>query len=56
MKRYYIEIYYTGVIEDTVLAENVKEAEFEAQEIATMEVPGNIDDYTISIQEDNEND
>ena len=56
MKRYYIQIYYTGVIEDTVLAENVKEAEFEAQDIATMEVPGNIDDYTISIQEDNEND
>lgn len=52
MKRYYIQIYYTGVIEDTVLAENVKEAEFEAQEIATMEVPGNIDDYTISIQEE----
>ncbi|END1833603.1 hypothetical protein ABLM60_004368 [Shigella flexneri] len=56
MKRYYIQIYYTGVIEDTVLAENVKEAEFEAQDIATMEVPGNIDEYTISIQEDNEND
>ncbi|WP_199181358.1 hypothetical protein [Staphylococcus warneri] len=56
MKRYYIEIYYTGVIEDTVLADDEEKAEFEAQDIAMMELPGNIDEYTISIQEDNDND
>ena len=44
------------MIEDTVLADGEEKAEFEAQEIATMELPGNIDEYTISIQEDNEND
>ena len=56
MKRYYIEIYYTGVVKDTVLADDEEKAEFEAQDIATMELPGNIDEYTISIQEDNDND
>lgn len=56
MKKYYIEIYYTGVIEDTVFADDEEKAEFEAQDIATMELPENIDEYTISIQESNDND
>lgn len=56
MKKYCIEIYYTGVIEDTVFADDEEKAEFEAQDIATMELPENIDEYTISIQEANDND
>ncbi|WP_186802308.1 hypothetical protein [Staphylococcus pasteuri] len=52
MKKFNVEIVYTGILNETVEAESVEEAEFEARDIATMELPGNIDEYTISVQEE----
>ncbi|MDO0948204.1 hypothetical protein [Mammaliicoccus sciuri] len=51
MKQYNIEIIYKGVINETITAESMEEAEFEAQDIATMEVPRECDEYDLSITE-----
>ena len=52
MKKFNVEIVYTGMLNETVEAESVEEAEFEARDIASMELSGDIDEYTISVQED----
>ncbi|MEB8093158.1 hypothetical protein [Mammaliicoccus lentus] len=51
MKQYNVEIKFVGVINETVMAESLEEAEFEAQDIATMEVPSECDEYDLSIME-----
>ena len=51
MKQYNVEIIYKGVINETITAESLEEAEFEAQDIATEEVPSECDEYELWITE-----
>ncbi|EXO68352.1 hypothetical protein V840_02775, partial [Staphylococcus aureus W45757] len=45
-----------GMIEETIEAESLEEAEFEADVIARMEVPFDCDEYEIYVDVEQEND
>ncbi|HDB2561205.1 TPA: hypothetical protein O6I39_002729 [Staphylococcus aureus] len=56
MKKFNVQITYTGMIEETVEAESLEEAENEARDIARMEAPFDCDEYEINVEEVQEND
>ncbi|WP_223297829.1 hypothetical protein, partial [Staphylococcus aureus] len=56
MKKFNVQITYTGMIEETIEAESLDEAEFEADVIARMEVPFDCDEYEIYVDVEQEND
>ncbi|MBR9162982.1 hypothetical protein HBQ69_10105 [Staphylococcus aureus] len=57
MKKFNVQITYTGMIEETIEAESLDEAENEAHDIARMEVPFDCDEFEINLDqmEDNDN-
>ncbi|HEH2150956.1 TPA: hypothetical protein SGQ21_002144 [Staphylococcus aureus] len=56
MKKFNVQITYTGMIEEAIEAESLEEAEFEAHDIARMEVPFDCDEFEINVEEAQEND
>ncbi|HDK3823827.1 TPA: hypothetical protein PR986_002393 [Staphylococcus aureus] len=56
MKKFNVQITYTGMIEETNEAESLDEAENEAHDIARMEVPFDCDEYEIYVDVEQEND
>ncbi|MRW03067.1 hypothetical protein G0W81_05945 [Staphylococcus aureus] len=56
MKSFNVQITYTGMIEETIEAESLEEAENEARDIARMEAPFDCDEYEINVEEEQEND
>ncbi|ABS87493.1 TPA: hypothetical protein PQI25_000561 [Staphylococcus aureus] len=56
MKKFNVQITYTGMIQETIEAESLEEAEFEAHDIARMEVPFDCDEYEINVEVEQEND
>ncbi|QFK57332.1 hypothetical protein DQV73_04685 [Staphylococcus aureus] len=56
MKKINVQITYTGMIEETIEAESLDEAENEAHDIARMEVPFDCDEYEIYVDVEQEND
>ncbi|HDB8135143.1 TPA: hypothetical protein PRC36_000589 [Staphylococcus aureus Sa_TPS3184] len=54
MKKFNVQIIYTGMIEETIEAESLEEAENEAHDIARMEVPFDCDEYEINVEEEYE--
>ncbi|HAR3355841.1 hypothetical protein GO795_10795 [Staphylococcus aureus] len=56
MKKFNVQITYTGMIEETIEAESLEEAEFEADVIARLEAPFDCDEYEINVEEEQEND
>lgn len=51
MKKYKVEIFYNGIIEEDIEAETQEDAEFEATDISVMEVPSEADVNTIEVWE-----
>ncbi|MRW38395.1 hypothetical protein GF544_14135 [Staphylococcus aureus] len=51
MKKFNVQITYTGMIEEAIEAESLEEAENEARDIAMMEVPFDCDEYEINVEE-----
>lgn len=49
MEEYFVKIEYHGVIEQTVTAENEEDAMDQAEDIAMMEVPLEVGEYTVSV-------
>ena len=49
MEEYTVTIEYHGAIEQTVTAENEEDAMDQAEDIAMMEIPLEIGEYTISV-------
>lgn len=49
MPTYNVEVMYTGIIGETIEADTQEEAEFQARDIATMEVPSEADVVEISV-------
>ncbi|AWQ91051.1 hypothetical protein CSC52_0674 [Staphylococcus aureus] len=56
MKKFNVQITYTGMIEETIEAESLEEAEFEADVTARLEAPFDCDEYEINVEEAQEND
>ncbi|HHE6100683.1 TPA: hypothetical protein ACPE4S_001171 [Staphylococcus aureus] len=56
MKKFNVQITYTGMIEETIEAESLEEAENEARDIAMMEVPFDCDEYENNVEVEQEND
>ncbi|EFB47422.1 hypothetical protein SFAG_02442 [Staphylococcus aureus subsp. aureus C160] len=56
MKKFNVQITYTGMIEEAIEAESLEEAEFEAHDIARMEVPFDCDEFEINVEVEQEND
>ncbi|HHC8691244.1 TPA: hypothetical protein ACN3LX_000915 [Staphylococcus aureus] len=56
MKKFNVQITYTGMIEENIEAESLEEAENEAHDIARMEAPFDCDEYEINVEEAQEND
>ncbi|QOY77814.1 hypothetical protein IRZ54_11430 [Staphylococcus aureus] len=56
MKKFNVQITYTGMIEETIEAESLEEANFKANDIALMEIPFDCDEYEINVEEEQEND
>ncbi|EWW20113.1 hypothetical protein [Staphylococcus aureus] len=56
MKKFNVQITYTGMIEETIEAESLEEAENEAHDIARLEAPFDCDEYEINVEEAQEND
>lgn len=52
MKKFNFQITYTGMIEETIEAESLEEAEIEAHDIARIEVPFDCDEYEINVEEE----
>ncbi|SCS59066.1 phage protein [Staphylococcus aureus] len=52
MKKFNVQITYTGMIEETIEAESLDEAENEAHDFARMEVPFDCDEYEINVEEE----
>ena len=55
-EKFNVQITYTGMIEETIEAESLDEAEFEAHDIARMEVPFDCDEFEINVEVEQEND
>ncbi|HDD6726090.1 TPA: hypothetical protein PBG45_002559 [Staphylococcus aureus] len=55
MKKFNVQITYAGMIEETIEAESLEEAEIEADFIAIFEAPFNYDEYEINVEEAQEN-
>ncbi|HFN8462100.1 TPA: hypothetical protein ACHHAN_001019 [Staphylococcus aureus] len=55
MKKFNVQITYTGMIEETTEAESLEEAENEAHDIARMEVPFDCDEFEINVEVEQEN-
>ncbi|HAR4030213.1 TPA: hypothetical protein I1F06_002867 [Staphylococcus aureus] len=55
MKKFNVQITYTGMIEETIEAESLDEAENEAHDIARMEVPFDCDEFEINVEVEQEN-
>ncbi|NEF42410.1 hypothetical protein G0010_04290 [Staphylococcus aureus] len=55
MKKFNVQITYTGMIEEAIEAESLEEAEFEARDIARMEVPFDCDEFEINVEVEQEN-
>ncbi|HAR6921811.1 TPA: hypothetical protein I2S64_001757 [Staphylococcus aureus] len=55
MKKFNVQITYTGMIEETIEAESLEEAENEAHDIARMEVPFDCDEFEINVEVEQEN-
>lgn len=53
-KKFNVQITYTGMIEETIEAESLDEAENEAHDFARMEVPFDCDEYEINVEEEYE--
>lgn len=51
MKKFSVEIFYSGIVEEFIEAETQEDAEFEAQDISVMEVPSEADVDTIEVWE-----
>ncbi|HAR6883795.1 TPA: hypothetical protein I2S58_002031 [Staphylococcus aureus] len=56
MKKFNVQITYTGMIEETIEAESLEEAENEAHDIARMEVPFDCDEFEINVEVEHKND
>lgn len=56
MKKFNVQITYIGMIEETIEAESLEEAEFEADVTARLEAPFDCDEYEINVEEAQEND
>ncbi|WP_423828710.1 hypothetical protein ACPA14_09545 [Staphylococcus aureus] len=54
MKKFNVQITYTGMIEETIEAESLDEAENEAHDFARMEVLFDCDEYEINVEEEYE--
>ncbi|HCT7971513.1 TPA: hypothetical protein ACOHLC_002814 [Staphylococcus aureus] len=55
MKKFNVQITYTGMIEETIETESLEEAENEAHDIARMEVPFDCDEFEINVEVEQEN-
>ncbi|HGO3585256.1 TPA: hypothetical protein ACK03E_002032 [Staphylococcus aureus] len=55
MKKFNVQITYTGMIEETIEAESLEEAENEAHDISRMEVPFDYDEFEINVEVEQEN-
>ncbi|SUL31754.1 Phage protein [Staphylococcus aureus] len=55
MKKFNVQITYAGMIEETIEAESLEEAEIEADFIAIFEASFNYDEYEINVEEAQEN-
>ncbi|MBR9546628.1 hypothetical protein HBR71_09520 [Staphylococcus aureus] len=55
MKKFNVQITYTGMIEETIETESLEEAENEAHDIARIEASFNYDEYEINVEEAQEN-
>ncbi len=53
MKKFNVQITYTGMIEEAIEAESLEEAEFEAHDIAR--VPFDCDEFEINVEVEQEN-
>lgn len=53
-EKFNVQITYTGMIEETIEAESLDEAENEAHDFARMEVPFDCDEYEINVEEEYE--
>ncbi|HEH2982802.1 TPA: hypothetical protein SGT44_000744 [Staphylococcus aureus] len=56
MKKFNVQITYAGMIEETIEAESLEEAEIEADFIAIFEASFNYDEYEINVEEAQEKD
>ncbi|RAL86184.1 hypothetical protein CSB80_0049 [Staphylococcus aureus] len=54
-EKFNVQITYTGMIEEAIEAESLEEAEFEAHDIARMEVPFDCDEFEINVEVEQEN-
>ncbi|WP_186240383.1 hypothetical protein [Staphylococcus aureus] len=55
MKKFNVQITYTGMIEETIEAESLEEAENEGHDIARIEVPFDCDEFEINVEVEQEN-
>ncbi|MBG1040706.1 hypothetical protein FFX78_00380 [Staphylococcus aureus] len=56
MKKFNVQITYTGMVEETIEAESIEEAEIEADVFVRFEAPFDCDEYEINVEEEQEND